>query len=330
MRDSVGLLDISAFSRYEVSGLGAERWLDRLVACALPKPGRARLAPMLGENGKLKGDLTLFNWGDGTWWIMGSYYLRQWHMRWFERNLPKDVYVRDISDDVVGFSLAGPNARKLLERVTHQDVSHKAFAFLACRGLDVGLIRAKVGRLSVVGELGYEINCRSSEHATLRNTLLEAGKDLGVAEYGFSAVNALRLEKSFGIWSREFTQGYTAAETGMDRWVAFDKGDFIGRAAALAPRDSNVPRRNLVTLEIDARDADAGGYEPIRLKDRRVGFITSGGHGHTVGKSLAMALVEQEASEAGTELSTHIVGVERAARVIEASPYDPEGLKMRA
>jgi dimethylglycine dehydrogenase len=330
VREQVGLLDISAFSRYEVAGSGAERWLDRLVACALPKPGRARLAPMLGENGKLKGDLTLFNWGDGTWWIMGSYYLRQWHMRWFERDCPKDVSVRDISDDVVGFSLAGPNARKLLERVTHQDVSHKAFGFLACRPLDVGLIRAKVGRLSVVGELGYEINCRASEHATLRNTLLEAGRDLGVTEYGFSAVNALRLEKSFGIWSREFTQAYTAAETGMDRWIAFDKGEFVGRAAALKDSKSNAPRRNLVTLAIDARDADASGYEPVWLKGRRVGFITSGGYGHTVGKSLAMALVDQEVSEPGTELSTHVVGLERPARVIEASPCDRQGLKMRA
>lgn len=330
VRDGVGLLDITAFSRYEVSGPGAERWLDRLVASALPKPGRAKLAPMLGENGKLKGDLTVFNWGDGTWWIMGSYYLRQWHMRWFERHLPKDATVRDISDDVVGFSLAGPQARTLLQRITHQDVSHAAFPFLACRTLDVGLIRAKVGRLSVVGELGYEISCRSNEHATLRHALLAAAQDLGVVEYGFAAVNALRLEKSFGIWSREFTQGYTAAETGMDRWIAFDKGDFIGRAAALREKEAGGPRRTLVTLEIDAKDADAGGFEPVWREGRRVGFTTSGGYGHTLGKSLAMALVDQEFSEAGTTLSTHIVGDECTARVIPPSPYDPDGRKMRA
>ncbi|QIG52035.1 FAD-dependent oxidoreductase [Nordella sp. HKS 07] len=330
VRSGVGLLDITAFSRYEVTGPGAARWLDRLLACKLPKPGRARLAPMLGENGRLKGDLTVFNWGDGTWWIMGSYYLRQWHMRWFEQHLADGVAVRDISDDVVGFSLAGPAARQVLERVTHEDVSHKAFGFLACRTLDVGLIRAKVGRLSVVGELGYEISCRANEHATLRRTLLEAGHDLGVVEYGFGAVNALRLEKSFGIWSREFTQGYTAAETGMDRWIAFEKGEFIGRDAALKEREDGKPRRTLVTLEIDAEDADAGGYEPVWDKGHRVGFITSGGYGHTVRKSLAMALVEQEAAEIGRGLSTHIVGVERAARVIPASPYDPEGRKLRA
>lgn len=329
VREDVGLLDIAAFSRYEVSGPGAEAWLDRLLACALPRPGRARLAPMLGENGKLKGDLTVFNWGDGTWWIMGSYYLRQWHMRWFERHLADGVTVRDISDDVVGFSLAGPNARRLLERVTHEDVSHGAFGFLACRNLDVGLIRARVGRLSVVGELGYEIHCRAAEHATLRRTLLEAGRDLGVAEYGFAALNALRLEKSFGIWSREFTQDYTPAETGMDRWIAFDKGDFVGRDAALAERAAGGSRRALVTLEIEAVDADAGGYEPVWKDGGMVGFVTSGGYGHTVGKSLAMALVDREAAAVGTPLSTHVVGAERGARVIAASPYDPEGLKMR-
>nr|WP_245486509.1 glycine cleavage T C-terminal barrel domain-containing protein [Mesorhizobium sp. M7A.F.Ca.MR.176.00.0.0] len=329
VREGVGLLDISAFSRYEIAGPQAEAWLDRLLACALPRPGRAKLAPMLGENGKLKGDLTVFNWGDGSWWIMGSYYLRQWHMRWFEQHMSDGVTVRDISDAIVGFSLAGPNARMLLERLTHQDVSHQAFGFLACRTFDVGLVRAKVGRLSVIGELGYEIHCRANEHMGLRRALLAAGSDLGVTEYGFSAVNSLRLEKSFGIWSREFTQDYTPDETGMDRWVAFDKGDFIGREAAL--KEQKAPsRRTLVTLEIDAADADASGYEPVWNRGRLAGFVTSGGYGHTVGKSLAMALVEREAADIDTPLTTHIVGVERDARVIGSSPYDPLGKAMRA
>ncbi|RWN46194.1 MAG: FAD-dependent oxidoreductase [Mesorhizobium sp.] len=329
VREGVGLLDISAFSRYEITGPQAEAWLDRLLACALPKPGRAKLAPMLGENGKLKGDLTVFNWGDGSWWVMGSYYLRQWHMRWFEQHLGDGVTVRDISDAVVGFSLAGPNARMLLEHLTHQDVSHQAFGFLACRTFDVGLVRAKVGRLSVIGELGYEIHCRANEHMGLRRALLAAGSDLGVTEYGFSAVNSLRLEKSFGIWSREFTQDYTPDETGMDRWVAFDKGDFIGREAAL--KEQKAPsRRTLVTLEIDAADADASGYEPVWNRGRLAGFVTSGGYGHTVGKSLAMALVEREAADIDTPLTTHIVGIERDARVIASSPYDPLGKAMRA
>lgn len=329
VRESVGLLDITAFSRYEIAGPQAQTWLDRVLACALPKPGRAKLAPMLGENGKLKGDLTVFNWGDGTWWVMGSYYLRQWHMRWFEKHLSEGVSVRDISDAMVGFSLAGPNSRKLLQRLTHQDVSHEAFGLLACKALDVGLVRTKVGRLSVVGELGYEIHCQANEHATLRRALLAAGKDLGVTEYGFGAVNSLRLEKSFGIWSREFTQDYTPAETGMDRWIAIDKGDFVGRDVALREQAAGAERM-LATLEIDAADADASGYEPIWNKGSLAGFITSGGYGHTVGKSLAMAMVDRDSCAIGTALTTHIVGVERGARVIATSPYDPKGIKMRA
>ena len=103
VRNGVGILDISGFSRYEVTGPNAEAWLDKLLAGRLPKPGKIRLEPMLGHNGKLKGDLTLINWGDGSWWIMGSYYLRAWHMRWFNDHLEDGVSVQDISDAVVGF-----------------------------------------------------------------------------------------------------------------------------------------------------------------------------------------------------------------------------------
>ncbi len=329
VRDGVGLLDIAGFSRYEVTGPGAEAWLDHLLACRLPSPGRARLAPMLGPNGKLKGDLTVFNWGDGGWWIMGSYYLRQWHMRWFNDHGRGDVTVRDISDAVVGFSLSGPKSRELLARATHMDVTDEALPFMGCGKRDVGMIRAKVGRLSVAGELGYEVHCAAAEHVALRRTLLEAGADLGVVEYGYNALLSLRLEKSFGIWSAEFMQGYTPGMTGMDRWIAWQKPDFVGREAALAERDGGGAAQTLVTLEIDALDADATGYEPVWKNGTRVGYITSGGYGHCVGKSLAMALIDREEAAVGNALTTHIVGVERGATVIPPSPFDPKGAKMR-
>ena len=334
VREGVGLIDISGFSRFEVSGAGARDWLDRVMASRLPAPGRARLAPMLASDGRLKGDLTLLDWADGTWWIMGSYYLRQWHRRWFEHRIAEfgagGVQVRDVSDATPGFGLAGPRSREVLARLTHQDVSNEALPFMACATLDLGLIRAKVGRLSVTGGLGYEINCHATEHARLREILLEAGASLGVREYGFYAMNSLRLEKSFGIWSAEYTQGYTPGMTGLDRWIAWNKGEFVGREAALAEREKNSAPRRLVTLEVDAEDADASGFEPVWKGGRRVGFITSGGYGHHVGKSLAMALVDVEYAQAAEELHTHIVGAERAARVIGNSPYDPRGAAMRA
>ena len=138
----------------------------------------------------------------------------------------------------------------------------------------------------------------------------------------------MRLEKSFGIWSREFTQAYTPAQTGLDRFIAFGKGDFIGRDAALRQREAGSSQR-LVTLEIDAVDADASGFEPVWHKGRRVGFVTSGGYGYTIGRSVALALLDDEITGEGTELSVHIVGVERSARVIPASPYDAQGKAMR-
>ena len=325
-REAVGLLDISGFSRFEVSGPGAEGWLNRIMASKLPKPGRAKLAPMLSPTGKLKGDLTVFNWGDGTWWIMGSYYLREWHMRWFDDHMDEGVTVTDIADATVGFSVSGPNARKVMEAVTQDDIA--ALPFMGCGTFDIGMLRCKVGRLSVAGELGYEIHCSAAEHITLRKTLLAAGAGLGIKEIGFNALLSLRLEKSFGIWSAEFTQGYTAAQTGMDRWIDWSK-DFVGKAAAEAERAGNGPAQVLVTLEVDAKDADASGYEPIWRNGEKVGFVTSGGFGHTTGKSLAMAMVNQDCAAEGTELTTHVVGVERGATVIAASPYDPKGKAMR-
>lgn len=326
VRAGVGLLDITGFSRFEVSGPGARDWLRRVFATRLPAPGRARLAVMLAGDGRLKGDLTLFNWGDGSWWIMGSYYLRSWHRRWFDDHMVDGVTLRDLGEDTSGFSLSGPASRAVLARLAPGAAE---LPFMGCGAFDVGLLRTRIGRLSVTGELGFEIHCRAGDHAALRRTLLAAGADDGMIEFGFNAMLSLRLEKSYGIWSAEFTQGYTAAMTGMDRWIDWSRTDFTGHAAALAQRDGNGPARRLVTLQVAATDADASGYEPIWQDGKQVGFVTSGGYGHTLGKSLAMALVDTDQAAPGTALSVHIVGIERAAKVIAPSPYDPTGKAMR-
>jgi dimethylglycine dehydrogenase len=329
VRGAAGLIDSSGFARYEVSGPNAEGWLDHLLACKLPRPGRARLAPMLGHDGRLKGDLTVFNWGDGTYWIMGSYYLRKWHMRWFDDHAIDGATVRDVSDGMVGFLLTGPKSRDILSRVTHQDISGLSLPFMACGSLDVGMVNTRVARLSIAGELGFELNCSAADHCTLRETLLTAGRDLGLAEVGFYALNSLRLEKSFGIWSAEFRQSYTPGMTGLDRWIDFGKPRFNGREAALRAREAGNAAGILATLEIDAVDADASGFEPVWSGGRRVGFVTSGGYGHTIGKSLALALIDPAEAVIGTALTVHIVGVERSARVIAPSPYDPTGQAIR-
>ncbi len=329
VRENVGLLDISGFSRYEISGPNAETWLRKIICGRLPAPGRARLAPLLAPSGRLKGDLTAFNWGDGRWWLMGSYYLRNWHMRWFHDHRDEGVTVQDISDITVGFGLAGPKSRDVLALLTHQDVSDGALPFMGCNIIDIGLIRAQVGRLSVCGELGYEINCHASEHITLRNLLLEAGVDFEMREFGFYAMNSLRLEKSFGIWNAEFTQDRTPAVTGMDHWIDWTRDDFIGHQAAAKEKSAGTPSQKLVTFEIDAEDADASGYEPVWQDDQRVGFVTSGGYGHYTGKSLAMGLLRSDCAQAGTSLAIDVVGKRRTATVLSEAAWDPLGKKMR-
>ena len=247
-------------------------------------------------------------------------------MRWFHDHMDDDVVVSDIADNTVGFSLSGPNSRKVLEKLTDGPIGD--LPFMGCGSFDIGLHHVKIGRLSVTGELGYEIHCGSGEHIALRRELLAAGADLGMREIGFNALLSLRIEKSFGIWSAEFTQGYTAAQTGMDRWIDWDK-DFIGKEAAMAERDSNGPAQEIVTLQVDADGADASGYEPVWADGKMVGFVTSGAYGHTIDASIAMAMVDREHVAEGSELSVHIVGKERPARVIAASPYDPAGQAMR-
>ena len=240
------------------------------------------------------------------------------------------VSIRDISEAMSGFSLSGPRSRELLATLTPNDVSNDGLGFMACQAMDVGMLRAKVGRISVSGELGYEINVPLSEHLALYRALVEAGRDFGLAQIGFNALNSLRTEKSFGIWSAEFTWAYTAGMSGLDRFVAFDKADFIGRDAALREREAAPPTQRLVSLEIDADNADASGFEPLWIGDRRVGFITSGAYGHVVGKSLAMAYLDTDVIDDADGLAVHIVGALRPATILKQPAFDPTGARMRA
>ncbi|MBW2540821.1 MAG: FAD-dependent oxidoreductase [Deltaproteobacteria bacterium] len=329
VRSAAGAYEIAQYARYEVSGPGAEAWLDRLVASHIPATGWIRLAPMLGEAGRLMGDLSVSRLEDQRFWLTGSYYLQAWHQRWFRQHLPESgVTLRNITDDWMGFSLSGPASRAILEQLASEDVSDAAFPFLAIRTLDVGGASAVVGRISLTGELGYEVVVPAERHRALLQQLREAGRASGLRLIGDRAIDSLRLEKAYGIWNAEFTQAYTPGMSGLDRFVAFDKGDFIGREAALREREAGVSQR-LVLLEVDAGDADASADDGIWIGERRVGFVTSGAYGHHVKKSLALAYLDREFSESADEFDIYIVGEARTARILSEVPYDPSGSKLR-
>jgi dimethylglycine dehydrogenase len=329
-RDGVGLLEISSYAKYEVTGPGAEAWLSHLLANRVPRQGRILLNPMLNPQGKLIGDFTLARTGPETFLIFGSGVAEQYHMRWFESQLPRNgIAVRSLRTELLGFAIAGPRARELLARLSTEDVSNAGFPFLSLRSMELGQIPAVVGRISFSGELGYELWVRADYQLALYDLLLDAGTDLGLRHYGARALTSMRLEKGFGNWAREFRPIYGPFEAGLDRFIALDKGNFIGCDMARREREQG-PHRRLVTLIIDDDGVDAIGDEPIFHNGAAVGWITSGGYGHRVGKSLALGYVPAALAEAESGIEVEILGARRKAAIARKPVYDPAGERMRS
>ena len=222
VRTAVGINEIHNFSKFAVTGTGAEDWLNHIMAGRIPKPGRLSLSPMLNHQGRLIGDFTVSHLGQDDFQITASYAAQAYQMRWFEMNLPDDdsVRVRNVSLERIGFQIAGPQSRELLSRVTRSDVSKEALPFLAVRKMEVGLCDAIVQRVTYTGDLGYEIYVPARQQHALYKALSEAGKDLCLRPFGMRAMMSLRLEKSFGSWMREYRPDYTPVETGLDRFVS--------------------------------------------------------------------------------------------------------------
>jgi dimethylglycine dehydrogenase len=331
VREAVGINEMHNFGKYEVTGPGAARWLDWIMAGSVPTVGRISLAPMLSPAGRIIGDFTLSRLDEDTFQVTASYGAQGYHLRWFEQHLPADgsVAVRNRSLQWLGFQIAGPEARTLLQRVTSADVSNHALPFMSVRDLDAGLCDARVQRVTYTGDLGYEIYVPAEQQLMLYRALAEAGTDLGLRPFGMRAMMSLRLEKSFGSWLREFRPDFVPAETLLNRFVAYDKdADFIGREAARAAREREKPRSQQVFV-VEANDADAFGDEPIWHDGQVVGFVTSGGYAHHVGESVAIGMLPANLAVPDLDVSIEILGEMRPARMIGAPLFDPDAKRMR-
>lgn len=330
VRTGVGMLEIANFAKYDVSGPGAEAWLSRLLANHVPREGRMVLAPMLNPAGRLIGDFTVARLSDERFRIFGSGIAEAYHLRWFEAHLPPSgVALRSLRNDLVGLAIAGPKSRDLLHRLSGEDVSNAAFPFLSYRRMDIGPVPAHVGRISFTGELGYEIWVTHDYLATLFDLALAAGTDFGLRLFGARTLQSCRLEKSFGNWAREFRPIYGPYEAGLDRFIDLDKRDFIGREAVLKQRDDG-PRLRLIALTVDDEGIDASGDEPIWHDGAVVGWITSGGYGHAIGRSLALGYVPAQVASATAGFEVEILGNRRPARRAAEPLYDPTGARMRS
>jgi dimethylglycine dehydrogenase len=329
VQHNVGMLEISNYGKFDVKGPHAAAWLSRIMANKVPKVGRIALTPMLNERGKLIGDFTMCRVAEEHFFLIGTYAAENYYLRWFERHMPASgVSVRPCAMEYVGLSVAGPRSRDLLQTLVREDLSSAAFPFLSFKRMDVGMVPAHVGRVSFTGELGYEIWVTSEYQRALYELLLAAGRPLGLRQFGGRALNAMRIEKSFGTWAREYRPIYGPYEAALGRFVDTAKEDFIGRGAALEEKRGGGALR-LVGFEVDATDADAIGDEPIWHRDAVVGWVTSGAFGYRLGKSLALGMVP--AALAGErEFQIEVIGERRGARLLPGAPYDATGSRMRS
>ena len=326
VRAGVGINEVQNFGKFSVKGPNAKAWIGRIMAGRIPKPGRISLTPMLSPKGRLWGDFTISCLSETEYQLTASYGAQDIHHRWFLMNPMEGVAVENISDRRTGFQIAGPKAREVLLACTRADVG--AMKFLDVRRMVVGQADCIVQRVSYTGDLGFEIYCDIMDQRSLWHTLWTAGQPHGMIPFGMRAMMSLRLDRFFGSWLREFSPDYTAAETGLDRFIDWKRNDFIGYGPAAAERDA-PPARQLVTFIVEAEDADVTAYEPVFINGEVAGFCTSGGYSHYMGQSVAYALVPRASVVDGLEVEIELLGKRRKARRVTESGFDPDGARLR-
>ncbi len=333
VQEHVGLLDMTAFAKCRVSGPGAAAFLDRLVANRLPvRDGRIALCHALNSRGGVHTEFTILREAADSFYLVSAGALQRLDHDFLAKAMPGDGSVRfePLTNAVGVLVVAGPKSRTLLQRVSDADFESAAFPWLSARPINIGLAQAVAMRVNFVGELGWELHHPMECQNLIFDALFEAGADLNLKPFGIRAMDSLRLEKSYRMIGTELSIEYAALESGLDRFVRLDKGDFTGRDALLAWREKGFANA-LVTLEVlDVEDADALGNNPLFHNGELVGRATSGGYGYRLEKSLALGMVSPALAAPGTALDIEILGERRPALVVPESPYDPGNERLRA
>lgn len=331
--EKVGLLDMSAFSKYQVSGPGAEAWLDSLVANRIPKTiGRIGLCHMLSLNGGVRAEFTIYRTGAESFYLVSAGATERHDGDYLKKLAPQDgsVQVQTVTTQYGVLVLAGPKSRDVLQKLTDMDLSNENFKWLSGKFINVACAQAHALRVNFVGELGWELHHPIEMQNYIFDQLMIAGAEFDIKPFGIRAMDSMRLEKSYRLIPRELSIEYAALESGLDRFVQLDKGDFIGRDALVAWQEKGFANA-FVTMEVHGvSDADARGSEPIYKDGKLVGRATSGGFGWRVNKSLALAMVPPAMAGEGGEFEIEILGVRHKATIIGESPFDPDNARLRS
>jgi dimethylglycine dehydrogenase len=348
MRQHVGVIDLTPFTKHEVTGSGAEAWLDSLVANKVPtKIGRIALCHALTRRGGIRSEFTITKVADQHYYVVSAGAAERYDSDYLQHMSPRGdaqggdpraghpadrVSMKNITTSRGCFVLAGPRSRDVLAKLTDAPLDNAAFPWLTGRVAEVGLaVDVYLLRVNFVGALGWELHFPIEYAHHLFDAMFAAGKEYDIGMVGMRAMESLRLEKSYRMWGTDLSPDYTPYEAGLDRFVRLNKGAFIGKEALEQQLKNGVPHR-FVTFEVhDVEDADPLGNEPLfDANGVLIGRATAGSYGHALRKSLGLGYVKPEFATVGAELQIEILGERKRATVLVDSPYDPENKELRA
>ena len=333
VQENVGLLDMTAFAKCRISGPGAERLLDNLVANKLPKKnGRINLCHALNKNGGVLSEYTIAKESNDSYYIVSAGAFQRLDHDWIQQWMPKDRSVKfeNLTNSMGVLVLAGPKARDLMSKVSSADFSNESFPWLSSQKIDVGLAPTIAMRMNFVGELGWELHHSIEYQNHIFDRLMEVGKEFKLKPFGIRAMDSLRIEKTYKLIGTEMSIEYSPFESSLDRFVHLNKGNFIGRDALVQWQQKGFQNK-LVTLEVkEVKDADTLGNNPIYKGDKVIGRATGGNYGFRVQKSLAIGMVQPDYAAVGSKLTMDILGTTYDVEVIQDSPYDPDNNFIRA
>jgi len=328
VRDAAGILDLPGFSRFRVQGAGAREWLSKLITGAVPKPGRIGLGYFADEDGRIVTEMSIMALDEDFFFLITAA-AAEWHdFELLSKNLPEgsEISLKNMTEDFACQILTGPNSRKILAEVTDADLTKP---WLAHQSVQIAGKWCQLVRVSFAGELGWEIHTHVGDTATIFDAVWAAGQKHGLKPFGMFALDSLRLEKGYRAWKQDLSTDYTILQGGLERFVKWDKPDFVGKRALLSEKQRGAGKR-FVTLVVEAGECDAPYMSTIWKRGEIAGETLSGGFGHRVDKSLALGMVRSDLAEPGTELEVEIFG-ERFKAIVqpEQAVWDPANERLR-
>ncbi|MBL4738417.1 MAG: GcvT family protein, partial [Pelagibacteraceae bacterium] len=331
--NSVGVLDLSTFAKYEISGEGSEAFLNRLCANRIPKKdGSIVLTHMLNAKGRIQSELTITRLPNNLFYVLSSTASEIRDFDWFNRHVSEreKVNIKNVTQDYGVLILVGPKSRTVLSQLTSQNLNNNDFPWLKGKEILINKIPVRALRVNYVGELGWELHHPMDQMVSLYDAIYEVGKKENIVNFGTYAVNSMRMEKAYRGWGSELTGEISLVEAGMDRFFNLKKKNNFFGAKALQEKVQSGVDIKLVYLDVDADNADAMGNEPIYHKNKIVGVTTSGSYGFRVKKSLAFGYVKSDLMNAGSELEIAIQGQRRKAKILDSAVYDQDNQKLKA